>query len=205
MFTLLSYQNSDLSQIDAPLLPIDFTSFKSRCGSLASLTELDWYKPLLNYQLPLFNTLEDVKSRTSYLSQGLKQAGVVIADIHFNFANAKKLNQIFLNTNNKVDSVKQILHPLVVKGLSHPYQRLMIDRQGGRRYYRDWIRDIFPSADVSTIVESGQSSSYLCEKREISFRAKADDQYMEVALSSMLAKYLREVVMISFNEYWKES
>ncbi len=79
------------------------------------------------------------------------------------------------------------------------------DRHGGRRYYAGVLQHIFDDATVSVLAESKQQSSYRIVSPRwvatIRFTVKGDS-FTPVAMSSIYAKYLRERLMQSFNEYF---
>ncbi len=81
-----------------------------------------------------------------------------------------------------------------------------IDRLGGRNYYGDALARCFPQRDLQILTETSQHSAYrLSSDNEwtIEFRVKADDDNAAVALASMTAKYVRELVMRRFNAFWQ--
>ena len=80
------------------------------------------------------------------------------------------------------------------------------DKHGGRNYYAAMVQQAFPGGWVVCERESAAESRYRVENlgREVSvvFRPRADAESVAVALASMLAKYLREVLMRQFNRFW---
>jgi ribonuclease HII len=79
------------------------------------------------------------------------------------------------------------------------------DRHGGRRYYAGVLQHVFADATVSVLAESKQQSSYRIVSPRllatIRFTVKGDS-FTPVAMSSIYAKYLRERLMQSLNEYF---
>jgi hypothetical protein len=90
-------------------------------------------------------------------------------------------------------------------GLSHPL--VVVDRQGGRDYYRELLQMTFEHADVTITAESPLSSEYLLSEGDrrmtVRFVVDAERQHLPVALASMTAKYTREVLMARFNEFFR--
>ncbi|MBA4190028.1 MAG: hypothetical protein C0467_18745 [Planctomycetaceae bacterium] len=80
------------------------------------------------------------------------------------------------------------------------------DKQGGRNFYAGMIQEAFPDGWVIAERESGLESRYRVEMLgrpvTITFRPRADDESVAVALASMVCKYLRELSMKQFNAYW---
>lgn len=80
------------------------------------------------------------------------------------------------------------------------------DKLGGRNYYAPILQEAFPEGWPVAEIESGAESRYriLNVGREITvtFKPRADGENVCVALASMLAKYVREICMRQFNEFW---
>ncbi len=85
---------------------------------------------------------------------------------------------------------------------------VLVDRHGGRAYYRRLLLDVFPECACDVLQEDGDGSVYRvsadCRSMVIAFKEKADTLAVPTALASMTAKYVREVYMHAFNEYWGE-
>lgn len=80
------------------------------------------------------------------------------------------------------------------------------DKLGGRNFYGPILQEAFPDGWPVAEIESAAESRYriLNVGREITvtFKPKADGENVCVALASMLAKYVREICMRQFNEFW---
>jgi hypothetical protein len=79
------------------------------------------------------------------------------------------------------------------------------DKHGGRNCYLPLLSQYFPDHMVEVRGEGREQSIYRFgppERRvDIRFCAKGES-YMPVALASMASKYLRELAMLAFNEFW---
>ncbi len=84
--------------------------------------------------------------------------------------------------------------------------RVVCDRQGGRTDYAPVLSRLVPGATVSVLEESDRGCRYRlhAEGREMTvlFLAEAESKHLPVALASMVAKYVRELMMARFNAYW---
>lgn len=80
------------------------------------------------------------------------------------------------------------------------------DKHGGRSYYSAMIAGSLTDRPVEIVKESRQQSIYkwsLPDREcEVRFTAKGEGQ-LPVALASMVSKYVREVFMVAWNDYWK--
>lgn len=76
------------------------------------------------------------------------------------------------------------------------------DKHGGRNRYDELISEAFEDQFVFRLEESNSNSRYRVGDLEFCFRTKAEE-LLPVALSSMVSKYLREMVMMQFNRFWQ--
>lgn len=76
------------------------------------------------------------------------------------------------------------------------------DKHGGRNRYAALLADVFPEDWVEILLESADSSRYRVGRTRLWFEPRAE-RYAEVALASMISKYLRELHMHAFNAYWR--
>lgn len=79
---------------------------------------------------------------------------------------------------------------------------VVCDKHGGRNRYDDIISTAFDDQFVFRLEESRPVSRYKLGSLEFCFRTKAEE-ILPVALASMVAKYVREIVMIQFNRFWQ--
>lgn len=91
-------------------------------------------------------------------------------------------------------------------GEHHPH--VVVDRQGGRTQYLSPLQTLFPEATVRILAEDDGHSRYELREGErrrmtVTFVEGAEERHLPVALASMLAKYLRELMMIRFNRYFR--
>ncbi|MBK9127153.1 MAG: hypothetical protein IPM13_05065 [Phycisphaerales bacterium] len=80
-----------------------------------------------------------------------------------------------------------------------------VDRLGGRTNYRDVLMSAWPERPLQVLAADDDRSAYRLGGRpecELIFAAGAEERYLAVALASMLAKYVRELLMECFNAYW---
>ena len=89
---------------------------------------------------------------------------------------------------------------------------VVVDRQGGRTRYRDHLATVFPEGDVAVVQESADCSVYEVVERgsnpprrmAVRFETGADGNHMPVALASMTAKYVRELMMHRFQAWFAQ-
>lgn len=83
---------------------------------------------------------------------------------------------------------------------------VLVDKHGGRNHYGSLLEEAIPGTRAEAEEESAHRSVYRvtglkCDLH-IRFEPRADRSYFSVALASMLAKYIRELLMLEFNHFW---
>ncbi len=93
-------------------------------------------------------------------------------------------------------------------GTSQEPVQIFFDRHGGRRYYAGVIQQFFEGENVQIVSESPTQSVYAIVRRGVPVRMHftvKGDRFAPVALSSLHAKYLREVAMVALNDYFRRA
>ena len=125
---------------------------------------------------------------------------------------ASRFNQQIASGFNKADILSSTTLGLIKQQLDelpddHQPICVFCDRHGGRQYYASVLQSVFDGTLVSVISESKQMSAYKLPYRDreltIRFTVKGD-RFTPVAYSSLVAKYIRERMMQSFNRYFAE-
>jgi ribonuclease HII len=84
---------------------------------------------------------------------------------------------------------------------------IQIDKHGGRNSYAAQLQQALPDGMVLTDEEGPNRSSYrivgLGRPVQLTFAPRADSTHLCVALASMVSKYLRELLMQEFNDFWQ--
>jgi ribonuclease HII len=83
-----------------------------------------------------------------------------------------------------------------------------IDKHGGRNTYAAMIQHALPDGVVFAEHEGMAQSAYrvhgLGRDVRLCFQPRADSEHFCVALASMTSKYLRELLMLEFNRFWRQ-
>jgi ribonuclease HII len=84
---------------------------------------------------------------------------------------------------------------------------LTVDRHGGRKFYAGLLDVAFPEVEINVLGEAEDLSVYRLSGRDgrrldVRFMVRAEAADSAAALSSMWAKYTREILMRAFNAYW---
>jgi ribonuclease HII len=82
-----------------------------------------------------------------------------------------------------------------------------IDKHGGRNTYAAMLQQALPDGMVVAHEEGNDRSRYsvlgLGREMRFTFQPRADSEHFGVALASMISKYLRELLMLEFNQFWQ--
>jgi len=167
------------------------------------LGTLPWCNELKELILPLSADSQQISESTDSLSEGLQRAGIYIQAIDLTLQPASSFNTLLKNFGNKGTVCQEILTPLLAEAISGS-DRVIVDRQGGRRYYGDWLINLFPGRRLTAVQELKALSRYSVDNCRVDFQVKADSLNFETALASMFAKYSREIYMKAFNNYWNK-
>lgn len=85
-----------------------------------------------------------------------------------------------------------------------PFVILLCDKLGGRNRYGDLLRAHFPNQPIRVFAESPGLSRYKIGKNiTVRFQAKGE-RNRPTAAASLASKYLRELSMKPFNDFWSE-
>jgi hypothetical protein len=85
---------------------------------------------------------------------------------------------------------------------------IVVDKHGGRNTYAALIQQAVDGGAVVVRQEGMASSVYevagLGRGVRLTFRPRAEAACLCVALASMASKYLRELFMLEFNDFWRQ-
>jgi len=168
---------------------------------ITGLTEIPWYREMKSLKLPIVCDQNMISTNRDKLSEFMERENLQLSRLLIDTVSAERFNHLLSQGLNKSQVCQQIISPLIVKSQIEK-SRITIDRQGGRRYYGEWLVELFPGSPLSINRETQDLSSYNLYDSTINFQVKGDDKYLETALASIFSKYIRELAMICFNNYW---
>lgn len=80
--------------------------------------------------------------------------------------------------------------------------QISCDKHGGRNKYLPFLQEFFPHANWETVCESTAQSEYRSARDSIAFFAHGE-RFAEIGFASLVAKYVRELSMRLFNNFWQ--
>ena len=135
-----------------------------------------------------------------------ERVGARLIAIRADVVEPNRFNRLVRQYDNKAAATSHIAMNLL-RGIWHPdggVEALIVaDKHGGRNRYKPLLSEAFDGANVITVEEGAERSTYRVGKGELRFQPRAEE-HGPVALASMTAKYLRELAMHQFNAYWRE-
>lgn len=160
-------------------------------------------------ELPVGSAADTLRIASARLVRSLEQAGVGCAMLRCEAIDAAAFNdqvdrmgtKAAVNMGAALRLVDQIWRRW---GTEHP--RVMVDRHGGRTHYREDLQMAWPDASLQILAETDTMSRYRMEHGDrqltITFQTEADAKHLPVALASMTAKYVRELLMLRLNGFF---
>lgn len=172
------------------------------------LDEYPWYRDA-DPALPLDPATGDVMTRANALRRDLRENGVTPVGVFGEVLLEGQYNDLVSRTRNKSIALLGLVLRLICRTAASTHERTVrihVDRLGGRSRYRSPLMTSLPSHELTIIEETAQRSAYrLCNGSgtiEIAFVTKGDRNHFPIALASIFGKYIREMLMRCFNDYW---
>jgi len=176
-------------------------------GATPPAATLPWYAARVG-GLPLAPTQAASDALVGKLGRTMQTAGARCTALLAEVVPEDEFNARVGQTGNKATVLLERVLRLVDRAARGAAQACIhVDRLGGRAHYGDELRRAFPDRALHVLAETSTASRYaLCRDDatwELTFTVGADARHLPVALASMLAKYVREVLMEAFNAYWR--
>ncbi len=143
------------------------------------------------------------------LCEALAEAGVRFVDLRSIAIFPREFNDTVDRSDSKGAALSHWTLQLVarmIEPLGDGPISILCDKHGGRDRYLPLLMDSFPDQFIEVVSEGRLLSVYRfghAERRvEIAFQAKGES-HLPTALASMASKYLRELAMHAFNDFWR--
>jgi hypothetical protein len=170
-----------------------------------------WYGDL-SPTLPRDPARSECTGAALRLGATMAAAGVACCGLRIELLREDEFNRRMAVVHNKhtlvVESVLRLMHWAGTGAAQagdcdlHVY----VDRLGGRVDYRELLMLAFPERSLHVLeVGEGCSRYRLATAGSdwfVEFRVEGDSRHLPIALASMLAKYVRELLMERFNAFW---
>jgi hypothetical protein len=176
--------------------------------ALAQIDALAWHDAY-DEPLPRDVLLEELAALVESFCNGCQSADARIVELQatvlfpaaFNAAVKRLGNKAEVLSLTTLQLARRVLEPL-------PPGRAIVlcDKHGGRSHYAALLQHVFPDELVIVRHESADLGVYEVRlaDRQIEFRFQPKgERHLPTALASMTAKYLRELAMRPFNDFWQ--
>lgn len=190
---------------DGHEFPATDTALIEKLGAEIALRP--WYDSVID--LPVGQDADGLRIAAGRVGRALAAAGARCEGIWCRIISAGELNGQAekLGTKSAVNfhAIMQLIDQIRRRwGGAHP--RVIVDRQGGRTHYLRELQLAWPDSHLHILAESESLSRYRLEGGDrpmtVSFQKGAEAGHLPVALASMTAKYVRELLMLRLNRYF---
>lgn len=196
-------------------LPATDTELLARLGVDPHADERKpWYES--ESPLPIGNDRASIEIAANRLRVAADRAGVRLVSLACEILDGKGFNERVERFRNKAEvnfSLAMRHLDRIRLGLGDRHPTVVIDRQGGRTHYREALALNFPDAAMTVLDETEAESSYRLRwsglrggpdrSLTVRFVAGSEDRHLPVALASMTAKLVRELLMARLNRHFR--
>jgi hypothetical protein len=176
-------------------------------GSLASLPNVPWHVDY-DLRLPLAADADDVVGLVPRLRSHFERAGVRLVALKSRAVFPDQFNRSTVELGTKSEALSKVTLALLAESLAHcagDKVLVVCDKHGARNQYGRLLQQQFPDVLVEVHGEATRESIYRWGPSEtridVRFRA-GGETFLPTALASMTSKYLRELAMRAFNDFW---
>jgi hypothetical protein len=158
--------------------------------------------------LPVAADPTDIAQVAHSLSTGLPAAGVQLVALRSRTVFPAEFNRLVAELGNKGAALSHVslqLAAALLDEFSDARAQIICDKHGGRNRYGPLLQPLFPDTLVEVARESPRESLYRWGPKERRMEMRfcvGAECYLPVALASLASKYLREVCMGAFNDFW---
>lgn len=170
-----------------------------------------WHDPQ-ETAIPLAADPEHVKRAGSELLSAMKKAKVCTEYVSSRVVTPRRFNRSIEETDNKSLTLFSHVASLIKDAsyrLGEGLCRVTVDNIGSTKHYRKLLERSFIGWSILRRKETRYMSLYTMtapdgSSFDLRFVKKGDQKHFLVALSSMQSKYLREIEMKAFNDFWQK-
>jgi ribonuclease HII len=190
-------------------VPRDGASLVRALGSALPPGDHPWYGGIARRPIPLAADAADAEARGRALARALRESGVVLAVLEARALPEGRYNEAVAREGSKAavlfGEAAALLGRAAAEASAGEPCEAVVDRHGARARYAPLLRARFPERRIRVEREVRGASSYLAGTEEapvrVRFEEKADGTSVAAGLASMTAKYLREVLVATLNDF----
>lgn len=194
---------------DVESIPENFCKLLRQVGDplcfATDTAKAPWYENLEHIPVPVAANGTEILRLGQRAVKHLEACGIRFVGLTSRVVPEAEFNDLVEQLNSKGLVLSRLTLGLVSQIISDcrlPAE-IFCDRQGGRKNYLPVLADTFPDYWFQEMRVSAERCSYRNTDPAIDIHfSVGGDSFPPTALASMLAKYLRERIMESFNSYW---
>jgi hypothetical protein len=164
--------------------------------------------------LPVHATADELARLGVRFDRACQSAGVRPLFIRARLVFPQQFNELVTHFGNKASALSHVTIGLLREVIDNlppspfplpPSIHAVCDKHGGRNFYTAILQHHFSEHWIAPIYESHSESHYEWGEPDAATRVvfrMNGERFMPTALASMTAKYLRELSMKAFNEFW---
>lgn len=181
----------------------------------ADAGRLPWYASVADASIPQGTTPEHLRLLSSRLRACCRRKAVRLVELRCSSACEERFNRELRDCGSKAEvsfrRVASLLHRVWKSDAAlgddpRTCPRVIVDRQGGRTRYASALSRAVPEAAVEIVGEAPGRSVYDLHSKDrrvrVSFEVEAETRHLPVALASMSAKLVRELLVARLNAFW---
>ncbi|MBX3414068.1 MAG: hypothetical protein KF708_15380 [Pirellulales bacterium] len=178
-------------------------------SSLAERDAAPWHDGF-DVSLPLVADVDFIARRAEILRHAARKARVTLVAVGSRAVFPARFNCLAEQDNSKgtalsILSIELLAEMLAALPASDEPCFVLCDKHGGRNRYSPLLQRQFPDVLIGVHGESRDVSTYRFQLAaravEVKFKSEGE-QFLPTALASMASKYLRELSMRAFNDFW---
>ncbi len=156
--------------------------------------------------LPVSNEQAEVDRLSARLKSAADNAGIQLVKISSDVVLTERFNSVSDFYKSKGAALSRFTLGLL-RSVWNPNSEeptlIIGDKHGGRSRYDELLDEQLDGQMIFRLCEGRQRSSYRVGAAEIHFQTKAEEHF-PVAVASMVCKYVRELSMELFNDFWRQ-
>lgn len=195
-----------LRTLDCPVSTIDELCRAISGADFMTVYQEEFWNPTPGKSLPCDASEDHILEWQQTLDDAMTQKQIRLLGIRSRIMFPREFNQLVSESDSKGVVLSNATMSLVREltdrfAVDDPSVLVVCDKHGGRNRYDELIASHFDDQFVFRMEEGRERSRYRMGRIDFCFRTRAEE-LLPVALSSMVSKYLREVLMNQFNEFW---
>jgi hypothetical protein len=176
--------------------------------NLDGLRQQGWLKNV-ELSFPVVADLATIERLSQRFLETCQRASVRLRAVECKVLFSDEFNRELNTFGNKANLLSshtlELVKLLLEQAAAEQPVRIGCDKHGGRNKYAALVQHFLEPEFVRVVRESLEVSEYEFQHRgrSVSMRfAARGESFLPTALSSMVAKYLREVIMLGWNQFW---